>query len=1189
MTDDVTAQPPEHTPPGGSEGSPGLVLQVIWLCPACGLDCTAPAWILLDLEQRPELWSAARAAVACPECSVPAPQQPPLVVTGTPVGIPVLIDRGEPCAEPRLARICRLKPPLPEGPIGLLPHAPVLLVSPADAEVLLHHGQLPPSHATALDEARAIQRRQDAVVAMISATTAHELEAVTVAHPDLLGRAVLAEWQEHGPHEDPDYHTVTTARQAMDQLPATLLDDLSRIAADEAWQRYTERLEAAMLAFRGELEEEIAQLAAAYDRGEASRGMADRCAQLAEEVLQELDPGRAGLMWSTRALMLISPLMSAPQDIEDAIEALEHALECAEAIPDVVAAAEVRSNLVVALHTRPRDRERSLERGITLLEELVVHWESLPDPQRAALARTNLAVALLDRKTGDHLDSARQALAHCEAALQHRTRQLNAVDYVYTLVNKALAHSRLAALDEQHLQAAEQAYEEALDALPPAADTALLGRIFYNYTNLLADMAQRRPQDQQVFLARATECARRTVAVHEEHQHIQELAFARRQLARTLLRTAADSLPTQRLEEARALYMQALDVLTPDSYPADCIVTADEAVHVCQTLDDWQGASRASLTALAAWLASAGDTVGREDFPLPDDADPGLAEQAHDSRFRFTSYTLFRVARQRLLWGAALTDPQVQSALEDAVGIMEAGRATALRAASGADVRELQQLRSIDPQLAETYLSAVAAARAAAHSDHPAGPTAEAATSTDPHPGAFLGDTQAVLDRLLAVIRNLPALSDFARGQRPSLAQMRTALTPGQALVYLIAHPLGCCALIVMPETSPVAVVPVHLPATHAGRLVTLMFGAGPDGSPDGRTPQRSRADEALITAPSHFYFPRFRRVLNKVLAEIGRTIAEPLARSLTRNGVHDAVIVPCGLLSAFSWHAATWREEGETVTLSDQLDSLSYIPSAGAWLAARKRAARLSAQPPFLVGLANPSHAEPQLPGAEAELRQLATCFPAQRRAIAYGGDATRRFLLSQIPHATHLHLGCHGSMRYDVVDGTFVTLADAEQLDVTRIRRLAGDDLRLVVVAACVSGTVNVILQPEESHALTISFMHAGAAGVLGALWPIPDLPTALFITRFYEELTTQPATEPAVALARTQRWIRALSTGAARRYVAERPALAALEGRGRLRGVLPATAGRGMPLTPKRIFLHRRPFSAPEYWAAFVLNGC
>lgn len=1175
---------------GSTRPPVGMTAQITWRCPNCGLDATVPVWVLLDVAQRPDLWPAARGAVGCPECAAGVPRQPAVLVVGAAGGIPLLVAREEASVEPEVVRVCLLERPVPDGFEGLGPHSAMLYLARADAELIMRSSPLPPSVARALEETRAIQRVEEALEAALSALTAQELQSAVEAYPELLGTAVVTEWRQHAIGEDP---LRGPAQTTMDRIPETLLDDLTQMPSAVAWQRYVDRVQVAQNAFGDELDREVEDLVAASDCGQASRAKADRCAQLAKWVVPEVHPERAGFMWAIRACMLISPQMAAPDDIEDAIDALERAIELYEAAGALQAAARARSNLMIALHMRPRERELSLERCIVLLQDVVAFWDALPDPDEAALSRTNLAVALLDRKAGDHLDNAHQALEACVVALQHRSPERNPVDYVYTLVNKALAHSRLAASDEAHLLAAEQAYEEALSLLPLNEDPALLGRIFFNYTDLMVTAAKRRrSRSRQVFLTRAEACARRAVEAHQEHGHTQELAFAQRQLARMLAYKAAKTLLPARLREARDLLFQSLQVLTPQDYPADCIATADEATQVCQDLDDWQGASVASAMALAAWRASNGDTVGREDLPLsPEERDPARAELEHDARFRFTAYRLFRAAQQRMTHGAALTDPEVAALLEQAVDVMETGRATTLRAASGADVYELHRLRSLDPALAEAYLSAITTARITPHTPapappHPVGEMNGPPTNHEQQPNALAVSAGPSLDDLLTTIRGLPGLTDFAQGQPPSVADLRAALKPGQALIYLIAHPVGCCALAVTSQDAPAAVVPIDLPATNSAELLALILGIGirTDGGP-GRT----RPGQALLAGTQNFHPLRFQRALKEVLAKIGRTMAQPLANELADSHITTAVLVPCGLLPAFAWHAATWREQGTTVSLADALDTLSYTPSAGAWLAARTRAARHAGRPPYLVGLANPSRSQPPLLGAEVELHHIAACFPEQHRAVAYGSEATGTFLLRQLSRATHLHLGCHGSMQYDSIDGAFLMLADDEQFGIARVRRLVGDDLRLVVIAACVSGAVNVLLQPEESHALTIGFMHAGAAGVLGALWPIPDLATALFMSYFYEQLTTEEGIEPAVALARTQHWMRTLTSAAVRQYVAQRPALAALHGRVRLRGSAPVAAGRWTNLARMRSLPRRRPFSAPQYWAAFTLNGC
>jgi hypothetical protein len=670
---------------------------------------------------------------------------------------------------------------------------------------------------------------------------------------------------------------------------------------------------------------------------------------------------------------------------------------------------------------------------------------------------------------------------------------------------------------------------------------------------------------------------------------------------------AEDRGPSPGLEEGRDLLFTALEALGPDSDPAECMATADDAERLCVRLGDWRGASRAGLVALAAWLASGGDTAGRGGPPGdPDARDETLTQLENEPRYRFTAYALFRAACDEVRDGADPGSDRVQSLLEEAVTLLELGRATALRAASGADVGELERLRAVDPGLAESYLSAVRRAREAsfaAAGDAPpadgAGPSADgAAPSGDvggPSPtgeGPGTPEPGPELDALLTAIRGMPTFEGFAQGRAPAVADIRAALDPGQAMVFLIAHPEGCCALAVTAEApGRPAVLAVGLPGLRGARLMTLTFGfgMGPDGTLDGLTPGRPRPAEGVLVSSDGFHFAGFRLTLPKVLAELGTHVARPLARALKQAGVTDVVLVPCGRLPVFAWHAASWREGRRPTSLGQELDSVSYAPSAGVWMAARARAARLAGRRRRLVGLADPARSKPRLPGTRAELQYAAELFGPDS-STAYDAEATSAFLLRELPRATHLYLGCHGRIRYDTPDNASLLLAEGEELSLTRIRRLTAHDTRLVVVAACVSGAMNLFWQPEETPALALGFMHAGAAGVLATLWPIPDAPTVLFVSRFYELLTTDPRQDPARALARTQQWMRTLTRTGARRYVAERPALKARRGSGLLRG--PEQQDPGRPTRPVRqppLSRLTRPYAGPEYWAGFVLQGC
>ncbi|MFF3871199.1 CHAT domain-containing protein [Streptomyces sp. NPDC001978] len=1022
-----------------------------------------------------------------------------------------------------------------------------------------------------------------ALAAAADASSLDSLAAAVAAYPELRTQEPFEEWRLHG--EAAETAGPRTAGQlATDQLTGSLLTDLIQKDVEEAWWRHTVEAEQAVSLNRDEVYKLARESLVQYDIGGVSQELADSYALLAERAEQCDELHLAGVLWETRGKVLQRPKLSGPVNIEEAVKALERAVVLFERLDQQAAATTAKHNLAGALRDRARDRVASIERGISLLEEVIAYWAALPDPEGEAMARTNLAVLLLDRKLGILADNAWRALGQCQDALRYRSLARDPVDYVYTLANLALAQQRLAESENQYIQEAESTYNRALEALPPDSAPWLRAELHGNFTDMLTTASEKIPGQREQYLRKAEEYGRKVVAVHSAYGHFHELPFAQKRLARILVRQAAsDSSPT--LHEARDLYLAALEILTPDAYPADCLIVADETADLCVRLDDWCTASAARVTALAAWRATGGDLVSRgalpqETGPLPD----MLTKVQQEGRHRDCAYALFRVAQQDIADGKAADTPQVQAILREAVRTMEEGRATMLRTSTGTEAVELARLRVIDADLAEAYVTALREVREEQLTeDRPTGS----------EPGSPSPETLRRLEAVLETIRERPALSGFARSLPPSLSDMRKALSERQALVYLIARPEGGCALIVTPSSHPVPIIGLDLRNVRSSRLVTLTLGVGmrTDGSLEGVTPGRPRSGDGMLWGATDSGLPQFGLLLRKILGELGPQLAQPLEEALCTASITEAVLVPCGRIGSIPWHAATWRDHRGETSLSATLTSVTYAPSMGSWMSAQQRAARTAKRPPHLVGIANPRGSRPPLLGAEAELKQIATGFAPELKNIAWGPEATGDFLIQHLPQATHVHLGCHGKMWHDGKDRAALTLADGEQLTISRIRRLAGENLRLVVTAACESGTVELILQPEEAIGLSTAFLHAGAAGVLGALWQIPDLPTALFITKFYELLRDEPNSDPGKALTETQAWMRTLTGRAARRYLAERPLLKAAQRSGALRGTLKSTRSRPAHRVrhPSALERLRMPYAGPEYWAGFVLYGC
>jgi CHAT domain-containing protein len=118
-----------------------------------------------------------------------------------------------------------------------------------------------------------------------------------------------------------------------------------------------------------------------------------------------------------------------------------------------------------------------------------------------------------------------------------------------------------------------------------------------------------------------------------------------------------------------------------------------------------------------------------------------------------------------------------------------------------------------------------------------------------------------------------------------------------------------------------------------------------------------------------------------------------------------------------------------------------------------------------------------------------------------------------------------------------------------------------------------------------------------VVGSLWPVNDLSTALLMHRFYElhlhgDTTTSLAPqEPARALRLAQVWLRDLTFQAMYAYFERHAALHGAESLAETVERMPgALIDQGLLRAEHGMFTDpaARPFAAPRYWAAFTFNG-
>ncbi len=199
---------------------------------------------------------------------------------------------------------------------------------------------------------------------------------------------------------------------------------------------------------------------------------------------------------------------------------------------------------------------------------------------------------------------------------------------------------------------------------------------------------------------------------------------------------------------------------------------------------------------------------------------------------------------------------------------------------------------------------------------------------------------------------------------------------------------------------------------------------------------------------------------------------------------------------------------------------------------------------PGAVAGARHPELDLPRLLAAAREAQSIAQLVPPAARRVAIGFEASRRFVLDGgLRGFGIVHFATHGEVGPDV-SGLLLSGYDRDGRPVQPLlseQEIYDLDLDagLVVLGSCRSGLGRRV-PGEGVLGLSRAFLYAGASQVLVSLWDVDDRATARFMELFYRALLVA-GEAPGQALRTAQRSLRA---------------------------------------DPR--------WSAPEYWAAFVLQG-
>jgi CHAT domain-containing protein len=269
--------------------------------------------------------------------------------------------------------------------------------------------------------------------------------------------------------------------------------------------------------------------------------------------------------------------------------------------------------------------------------------------------------------------------------------------------------------------------------------------------------------------------------------------------------------------------------------------------------------------------------------------------------------------------------------------------------------------------------------------------------------------------------------------------------------------------------------------------------------------------------------------------------------------------LVPHGVLHYLPLHALA--PTGQLVR--DTATTVSYAPSASVLLKtglakqAKKAVGQCLAIGVNLDGLEH----------AEAEAKWIAVQLSGQ---ALLGEAATLATVRAALGTANIIHFACHGRFRRTTPMNSALVLADGE-LTAADILQTVRFDADIVTLSACDTG-LNYLAYGDELLGMVRACLCVGARALLVTLWQVHDIPTRLFMERFYRVWRT--GASRAGALVEAQRYLRTLDIEQLRMHLTDyRLASDQIE-------VLMTMFTAMLPGS--------NPFDHPYYWGAFLLIG-
>lgn len=452
---------------------------------------------------------------------------------------------------------------------------------------------------------------------------------------------------------------------------------------------------------------------------------------------------------------------------------------------------------------------------------------------------------------------------------------------------------------------------------------------------------------------------------------------------------------------------------------------------------------------------------------------------------------------------------------EEAVVLLEQGRARILGDGISQDFADIERIRKDYPDVHETYRQAVHNLRE--YEKHSSGEKTSELKEN-------VRNARKKLDEAIEFIRKVSGYEQFLKN--PTYEDIIAAVEPDHPIVYLATIEVGTIALVVykkgqdkMPQVDILWEPFRELTSKWLGNLVGSI----------------SPASQAWLGKHEEYrqaclYPVRDRQGLrDRLMSVIDHTNNElwnvmgPVVNHLKSLGFTRAVLVPGGLLGLLPLHAAS-RVVGSSCSYALDDITFSYASSARTLLHSRRIVK--SARADTLTAITNPTSNDRPLEYSADEVNYVSSLFK-DNCTILKGESACSHNILGALFDAQVFHYSGHAyvnlsdSMSSGLGESGNPLLTARELLNM-RIATISGKYRgRLAVLSACETGVVGTKL-PDEVVGLSTAFVRMGFAGVVSSLWLADDESTCMLMKEFYDQWVKN-GKRPDEALILAQRRVR------------------------------------------------------------------